>query len=310
MDIAEKFKAFLNENNGKFIERVDSSNLNQCFDLAIYFCEYLGLPKTIFSGLIYAYEIYTNPTEVEKQNFTLIANDSVDAIPQVGDLVVWSYLYGGAGHVGICTGTANTTSFECFEQNDPIGTNCHLKTYSYSRVLGWLRFKDTSGLKYNEEEMSAMRLERDANWNKYQEALTKQIETQNELDGTTSQLKTYQDFQKQIAGILSVPNQQPEIVGDITKLVSVETQLLETQYNLKECQKQLTTITDQYKGLEQAREALVIRLEGLEKEKTITDRSLQTCEIKLQNFINGSMGKLVKTIKIGGYIIQFFKPKK
>ena len=37
--------------------------------------------------------------------------------------------------------------------------------------------------------------------------------------------------------------------------------------------------------------------------------SLNICEIKLQNFINGSMGKLVKTLKIGGYIIQFFKPK-
>lgn len=135
-----KFDKFLADNNNTFVERVDSTNRNQCFDLAIYWCEYLGLPKNIFSGLLNAYQIYTQPTAITKDNFTLIPN-SPTGVPQKGDIVVWSNKYGPAGHVGVATGRGDTNTFECFEQNDPAGSNSHLRTYKYTAVLGWLRFK-------------------------------------------------------------------------------------------------------------------------------------------------------------------------
>ena len=137
----QKFKDFLTKYNNQYVERVDVNALNQCFDLAIAWCEWLGLPISIFSGLIAAHQIYNSPTKVTKDNFTLIPN-TPDAVPQAGDIVVWSPFYnGGPGHVGIATGKGDTNSFECFEQNDPTGSKSHVKTYNYGSVLGWLRYK-------------------------------------------------------------------------------------------------------------------------------------------------------------------------
>lgn len=136
------FNKFQAENNGKFIERVDGNALNQCFDLAIYWCEYLGYPKSIYSGLGSAYQIYTqwsNPA------FEKIANDAT-FIPIKGDTIVWSSSKpgtGGAGHVAVCTGVGDVNTFQAFSQNDPTGSPSVLKTYNYSYVLGVQRLKVT-----------------------------------------------------------------------------------------------------------------------------------------------------------------------
>lgn len=137
----QKFKDFLAKYNNQYVERVDSNAIFQCFDLAIAWCEWLGLPISIFSGLIAAHQIYNSPTKVTKDNFTLIPN-TPDAVPKAGDIVVWSpFFNGGPGHVGIATGKGDTNSFECFEQNDPTGSKSHVKVYNYGSVLGWLRYK-------------------------------------------------------------------------------------------------------------------------------------------------------------------------
>ncbi len=136
----DKFRDFLTLNEGKFIERVDSSNLNQCFDLAIAWCEWLGLPTNIFSGLLYAYQIYTSPTPTTQANFDIIPN-TPEGMPQVGDIVVFSNKFGSAGHVVIATGEGDLDTFKAFSQNDPLGSPCIVKTYNYDFVLGWLRFK-------------------------------------------------------------------------------------------------------------------------------------------------------------------------
>jgi hypothetical protein len=141
---------FISKYTGKYLEVVDSTNKYQCFDLAVGYCnEVLGLPTTIFSGLTYAYQIYTNPTTLAKNNFTFIANEA-DNKPNKGDIVVWSYYYNWtAGHVGVATGEGESTGtsndwFNCFEQNDPTGAVCQTKKYSFNNVLGWLRFKKTT----------------------------------------------------------------------------------------------------------------------------------------------------------------------
>lgn len=139
-EVNTKFDKFLSDNNGKYIERVDSNALNQCFDLAIYWCEYLGFPKTIFSGLYGAHEIYdkwSNPS------FEKIPN-SPTFVPIKGDICVWSgSLNGGIGHVAVATGKGDTTYFESSDQNWVVGNPVTLVKHSYNYFLGVQRLKVT-----------------------------------------------------------------------------------------------------------------------------------------------------------------------
>ena len=132
-----KFDDFVAQFNGTSVEVVDASNKYQCFDLAVAWVQWLGLQNS-FQHL-YAYSIYSSPTELTKQNFELIENTPL-AVPQEGDIVVWSKKYNGtAGHVAIATGKGDINQFFAFSQNDPIGAVSQIKKYKYDNVLGWLR---------------------------------------------------------------------------------------------------------------------------------------------------------------------------
>ena len=86
----------------------------------------------------HAKDLYAN---AKTTDFAKIPN-TPDAIVQKGDIVVWGAGYNGTyGHTGVATGKADVNTFECFEQNDPLGSTPHLKTYNYAYVIGWLRPK-------------------------------------------------------------------------------------------------------------------------------------------------------------------------
>jgi len=70
-------------------------------------------------------------------NYTYIFNKPWNA-PRVGDII--ELAYGGYGHVGVVI-SANVWSVQVFEQNAPIGSACHTRSYNYisPRVVGWLR---------------------------------------------------------------------------------------------------------------------------------------------------------------------------
>ena len=131
MGTGQAFDQFFAKNNGKFLD-FDGKYGAQCVDLVQYWSQAIGGP--LFTGL-HAKDMYK-----QSPNFyTWIANTAA-AVPQKGDIVVWSGAYnGGDGHIGIATGTGDTKTFEVFEQNDPLGSNSHLKTYTYANVLGWGR---------------------------------------------------------------------------------------------------------------------------------------------------------------------------
>jgi hypothetical protein len=134
------YEDFFNLLNGALIDEVDPDNHDQCFDLAVAWCMALGLPRSIFSGLVYAKDIFKNPTQITKDNFTLIPN-SPTAVPQEGDVIVFD---GAVGHVSVGTKRADTNTFDSFDQNwGPQA--CHIVTHNYDnpKVLGWLRFKGT-----------------------------------------------------------------------------------------------------------------------------------------------------------------------
>lgn len=86
---------------------------------------------------------FTGPTAIdiyqETQNgfYTQIPN-TLTNYPLKGDLVIWDW-----PHVGICTGNnTNANQLEVLEQNDPKGSEVHIKLYpNYNGIqnLGWLR---------------------------------------------------------------------------------------------------------------------------------------------------------------------------
>lgn len=136
----QKFKDFLNQYNGKFVEVVDPSSKYQCFDLADAWLDFLGIPKDSIAHY-YAYQIYTDATDRTRQFFDLIPN-TPDGVPQVGDVVIFGKQVGIAGHVCIrSNGQGDANAFESFDQNWPTGSPAHLQQHNYVGVLGWLRPK-------------------------------------------------------------------------------------------------------------------------------------------------------------------------
>ena len=136
----EKYQQFFNEHNGTFLEVNDPTNKYQCMDLAYGWCDYLGIPRDAIRHL-YAYQVYTSPSQITKDHFGLITN-SPEGVPEVGDLVVFSKLLGVAGHISISNGTGDTKSFESFDQNFGTPKSCRIVKHDYKAVLGWLRPKN------------------------------------------------------------------------------------------------------------------------------------------------------------------------
>lgn len=124
----------------KVIVTADNINDPECVDPIQLYARILGAPR--FSGN--AQDIYNQPGDM----FTQVANEPLN-FPARGDIVVLSSVFNGTvGHVGICTGKADINTFDLWEQNDPIGHELGVKTYSYTnahgeiQVLGWLRPKE------------------------------------------------------------------------------------------------------------------------------------------------------------------------
>lgn len=175
--IQEFFTTYL----GKPVEAEDPSNLDQCFDWAFKYCEFLNVPHSAIRHL-YAYQIYADATEETKQYFNLIPN-TPDNIPQLGDIVVFNTAVGVAGHVCVATGAGDTNKFQSTDQNWNGHKYVEYIEHSYNGVVGWLRPKvfpqDTQAI------VDELRKERDNNWNLYQDEVKK----------NTDLNKQYQDEQ-------------------------------------------------------------------------------------------------------------------
>lgn len=132
---------FITKWNGKYLERYDSSNKHECVDLILgYIDEVLGLGSIIPIGILNASDLWDKTHKLSPHVYK--HSNTPQAVPQAGDIIVFSKSYNnGPGHTAIATGKGNTTSFEAFSQNDPLGKPCILKTYNYSFVTGWLRPK-------------------------------------------------------------------------------------------------------------------------------------------------------------------------
>ena len=130
---------FIKTWNGRYIEVYDSNARNQCVDLILKWIQEIGLGHIIPLGVSSAYQLYSSPSQRIRDNFTIHKN-TVTAIPQPGDIIVWSSKYGPSGHTAICV-FATQYEITTFSQNDPLGVPCVIKKYNYDNVSGWLRPK-------------------------------------------------------------------------------------------------------------------------------------------------------------------------
>lgn len=132
------FDNFIKKYNGKAVD-YDGRHGAQCVDLfRQYNHEVLDLEKQPY-GVTGAKDFWTNYEKdpMLYKNFKKIKNTPF-LIFQKGDVVIWGRSYGPYGHVAITT-SAKLMSFEAFSQNDPAGSKCAIKKYSYNHVLGVLR---------------------------------------------------------------------------------------------------------------------------------------------------------------------------
>jgi len=129
------FKQFLSQYNGQQKVGNTPENKGQCVGLVSVWMDTFSIPHVWG----HAKDLYAN---APLAYFDKIPN-SETAVPKEGDIVMWnSNMGGGYGHTAISTGTGNVNTFEVFEQNNPLNSNCHLSTYpDYSNVIGWLRIK-------------------------------------------------------------------------------------------------------------------------------------------------------------------------
>lgn len=132
-------------------------NKGQCVGLSSLWMDNFGIPH-VFGN---ADDLYTNAPDAY---FIKIPN-TPDAIPLDGDIMIWGFNYNHSyGHTGVAKGKHDVNGFECFEQNDPLGSTPHIKKYNYAYVTGWLRPKAFHP-EAPTEDIDSIRKRRDDLWN-------------------------------------------------------------------------------------------------------------------------------------------------
>lgn len=131
------FDQFISKYNGKGID-YDGAYGFQCVDLyRQYVKEVLVVPQSPpVPGAKDVWNTYL------PQYFERITN-TPEGVPQKGDIMIWGSNYGPYGHVGVYR-DGNVWGFNSFDQNDPVGTKCHIQYHNYRGVLGWLRLRSQS----------------------------------------------------------------------------------------------------------------------------------------------------------------------
>src|SRR3990167_3588624 len=133
----QKFRDFLNKWNGQLNAGNTPENKGQCTGIVSLWIDVLNLPHVWG----HAKDLMAN---ADKKSFDVISN-TPSGVPLKGDIICWNGNMGfGYGHTAIIV-KADVNTFEVFEQNNPIGSNCHLRTYpNYNHVIGWFRPKAPS----------------------------------------------------------------------------------------------------------------------------------------------------------------------
>lgn len=131
-----QFTDFQSSVLGKPIEVEDPSNLDQCFDLAFAWCDFIKVPRETIRHLR-AFQIWTQPLDITLQYFDYIPN-TPNGVPPEGAIIVFSDSVGVSGHVCIGTGKGDANGFTSLDQNWAGAQYAKLVDHVYTSVLGWL----------------------------------------------------------------------------------------------------------------------------------------------------------------------------
>ena len=184
--------SFITYWNGIYCD-FDGNFGDQCFDLANSYSRWIGGPRFLGATA----DLIINQAGTF---YTQILNTDTN-FPQKGDIVVWNW-----PHVGIATGdNTDKDAFDCLEQNDPTDSDCHLKHYSYSGVIGWLH---PITLPIDQQTtIDQLREARDSNWNLYQ----------TQLQHTIDQETTIEQNQKTINTLIIQTELDKQTIDNLTK---------------------------------------------------------------------------------------------
>jgi hypothetical protein len=267
--------AFLQQYLGQKCD-FDGVNGGQCIDLARMYCKDV-LNTTLCPPLGVNGKAADIWTTYNQAAFVRVAN-SPTGVPQKGDIVIWNTNMGaGYGHVSVfLEGTA--TSFTSFDQNFPTLSVCTKTAHTYTNVVGWLHpiAATSSDPKYTEDQMTAVRLERDKNWTLYKDAQSQITDLKAQLKGSQDDLRGFLEYLGNKFAVIADAN---AIKGAVERILGVEEQLRLAQRALDDEKAKhaadITTLQDQIAKLKQ-------EVEQQQKEnKTILDR-LNTLETRSQ----------------------------
>lgn len=124
--------AFVKKYNKKYLD-FDGAYGYQCMDLAQFYNKEVNKAAPLTGNAVDVIKTYP------KTAYTFIAN-TPKGIPKKGDIMLWNEGLGPWGHIAIFL-SGDVTGFKSFDQNFPIGSNCHIQQHSYYAVAGWLRKK-------------------------------------------------------------------------------------------------------------------------------------------------------------------------
>lgn len=256
----------------KFVEyhSYNPAAKNQCTDLANqYIVEVLGLTPIIGTNA------QDFPTKRGNEfNWIII---TPDALPTKGSLMIFKSA-DGVGHISIFV-EGNLSLFRSFDQNYPTGSPCKIVQHNYRNVLGWLT-PIMPEKTYTEAEMTKVRLERDANWNKYQSEKANHEATKGEL----SEVRTsHNQFLQSLATKLVCLADEANILGTIDRLLEVEDQLTKARKDYSQLEKEKFLLeSDKNREIERLQD----ELSDMRKENISFQSKLATQFIEIEKLSN------------------------
>ncbi len=219
MDIQEAFNNLFTQYNGQPNVGDTPGNKGQCVGLIEVWTDYLGLPHTWGD----ADQLFAN---ADPFYFDKIVNTPT-AIPTTGDIIVWtSEFNGGVGHTGVATGKNTNAGFvEVFEQNDPLGSPCHIKLYNYAYIQGWIRPKLPNVVQSPSMPDYLTQLFKENNIDPTNETMVRAFiqlailypGVKTDLDSNIAQVTKLTDENNNLS---SINNQQANMINDLNKKLS------------------------------------------------------------------------------------------
>jgi hypothetical protein len=226
---------FVKKNKGEKLDFDDAFGA-QCMDLyRFYVRDVLVLPQS--PPVIGAKNVWDTYL---KQYYTRVRN-TLSAIPEKGDIVIWGERYGKFGHIAVIL-EADLRKFIAFSQNDPLGKPCIIKEYRYDRILGWLHPKAEAIVKITDQTKIPI----GGDWG--------QMEVQAIRSSLNDQKRDIENLQGSIKSLTDTLNEQKK--------------------NFKEFNKKLTTARQRIQTLSEDREKLKEKIEKMKIKEPVFDSSV------------------------------------